>query len=218
MNNFNKFLKTLQKYNSKQEREALLADTIEEIYYILLENTKNKYPDVNYSEFVDKAEIVLFKLGEISVGDVQERMITCPFCEYQDIKQIDTAACFASKDTFKGEFPFGFLDMNSFDDILNELTIKEYENLENEIKYHNNKMFSPSVSLVCKKCNSNLKINLEYEQIISKSSLKNIYKEYLELTIHTNNTFDSLDNLFPFEREFYLKLLEEKIKDKNGIG
>ncbi len=205
-------LNSLKKYTTYQEKEALLLEddaSFSETVAILSDITP-----INELEAV----AMIFKLREISVSDIIELTQTCPHCNYPDIHQIEIKEFFNFKSTL--DIPIGLFE--NIDDIINtsytnDLILSEYIRIEEELEQQNTKVFRPYVFKYCKRCSSQLKFDVHPKSIISKSGPSNIFKEYMNLTFYSSMNKKDVDDMFPYEREIFLNLLKEKLKE-NPLG
>ena len=201
-------LSRINRYTSKDEKDALLLEdsaSFTEIAEVLLRNS-----DVSILN-EPEAVALIFKAREISVSDVIDTTITCGSCGYQNVVQLEIGPMFHDTGS---TIPQGvFTDINEIlsEEAQDDLVLRDLDQVEEELK---TPMFSPIQHKNCKKCNSVMNVTINPRSIISISNISSIYREYFDLTMYTNNTTDSIDNTYPFEREFYLSLLKDKLKDK----
>ena len=205
---------SLTRFNTLQEKSALLVDDDEPISKIVSELTTVK----SYNE--NEAKLFLYKLREISVEDNLEMLVTCPHCNIMNQEYIDINKFYNLdvKKYYKDvELPFGFFD--SPEDVINNtkltdsLSLKEYNDIEKLIHDQNNEIFN-DVSSICRSCKKEIIITFDIKSNFSKSTLKSIYTDYINISMYTNNGVKDIDSLYPFEREIYINLIEDKINTK----
>jgi len=208
-------LSRLEKIITRQEKEALLVDDeepIEDIVKILTDIVP-----INHFE----AEAFLIKIREISGGDIIEYIQTCPHCEVMNDIQITTSELIDLKVPSKFKdftVPIGLF--TELDSIINnkdmdEMTIGEYTALERFVRDRNDKILKRYIDRVCRKCTGTFTIQVEPRDIFSKSTLSSIYKDYVNISMFTNNGSLDIDSLYPFEREIYNNLIQEKMQTED---
>ena len=209
---FDKRLKSLKKYTSAQELEALTLPD-ESLPSEILEVLSDIKP-LNELE----ALALIYKLREISVSDLIEITIPCGHCEYMNIYNIEIEEYFST-------VPDSLLPPGIFtevEDIINtkkadDLILKEYFKIKKELLSNSTTIFSASIKRKCDKCKESLDISIAPLSIISKSSLGSIFKEYVDISYYSNMTKLDVDSMYPFQREITLNLLSEKIKESTQL-
>lgn len=208
-------LQQLKRFNSSQERDALLIDDDESDIEILKCLTDIK--PINNLE----ASAFLLKLREISVGDELELMVTCPHCKIMNDPRIDLSTIFALDNPYFLEdgtqIPVGlFEDISEIINTLeaDKLSMKEYNELERILEEQNNKIFLESAIKYCRKCQGRITIDIEPRSILSKSSLSSLYQEYVNISLFSNNGKLDIDSMYPFEREIFASLIADKMKEE----
>lgn len=202
-----KKLSFLKPYTSEQEKNALIKVldgnfTPIEICSILGGNPSNDL----------EAEAFIFKMREISVGDIVEVTSTCSFCKRADIYFISIPKMFFNdelKDLGITPGLYENIDEVPEGEIINNKTLEEYNVIEEEILENNKKIFNSITETSCK-CGNKSLIKLNYKDIISKFSIKNIFEQYLDISYYTSMTKADTDNMLPFEREIFLGLIQIK--------
>jgi len=201
LNNFNP-------YTTEQEKNALIQTmessfTLVKICKILGIEAANEL----------EAEAFIFKLREISVADLIEITHTCKNCGYQDFFNLSIPKMFF-KDLVE-DYKI-IEDIDELDeDFINNKSLTEYNELENNIDETNRKIFDPICELFCKKCGTGFRTKPEVPNIISKYPIKNIFEQYLDISTFTNMTKRDTDTMIPYEREIFLGLIQVK-EDKKG--
>jgi hypothetical protein len=214
--NYQEKIDSLKKFTTKQERNALLVDDNESIFKILEELTDIKA--VNEEE----AEYLLFKLRDISVSDTFNLIVHCEHCAAINDVTVETTN-FLDENTleFKGvTIPFGFY--NSVEDLLSDeeidkLTWAEYGDLENILLEGNFK--TKPHKIPCRKCKGDMTIIIDIRELFSKSSIKRIYQEYTDISMYSNNGFNDIDSMYPYEREVMASLITQNLqKQEEALG
>ena len=207
-------LLSLKRFTSAQERESLLIDDDEPDSVVL-----NCLTDVKPINTLESSAFLL-KLREISVGDELEVMTTCPHCGAMNDLRIDLSKLFVLNEPYFLEngiqVPIGLFE--DIDEIINtleadKLSMKEYNELEEILEQQNEKIFKDSTNNVCRKCQGLIKINIDPRIILSKSSLSNLYQEYVNISMFSNNGKLDIDSMYPFEREIFGSLIADKMKE-----
>jgi len=212
--NYQKFLNNTKSYFSENEKNAVLfilgdnsdIDPIE-LANILGLSPRNKL----------EAEAMIFQSRKNSVGEIIELKIKCASCSHEDFYFINIEDMFF-KDTLTNTYNFGLLDPyedNEIFDTFEDISIDEYNKIEKNIIEDNKKIFDPCVDITCTKCNNKMKTTIKFYNIISKFEIKNIYEQYLDLSIYGNFSKKDIDSMIPFERELFLGLIQEKNSKKN---
>ncbi len=205
-------LDNLKRYTTKQEKEFLLLE--DDVPLIDKLKTLTDTKPLNELD----AMALMFKLREISVSNIIEIQQEC-HCGSVNAYNIDTNDFFNFD--FEDGIPLGVFE--SINDIINtkitdKLILKEYNKIQEKIVKNAQKVFSPVVKKQCKKCKDELEVMVNPNQIISKSSPASIYQDYLSLSYYSNFSKLDTDSMYPFEREIFLKLLSEKIKEEPKLG
>lgn len=198
-------------YNSFQEKTALIKQSDGEknpirIAKILGLNPSNRF----------EAIAMIFKARENSVDDLIEFNYKCKECGFLDLKSISISDMFF-KDDIDESLPIGIfetLDEIISEEDINNLSIKEFNELEKKLFKNNLAIFDPSIVLTCSKCKNREKTVFDISSVVSKTTLKNIYEQYLDLTYFSNITKYDVDNMYPFEREVFLGLIQKKEDEK----
>jgi len=211
VSDYKEVINNLKRYNSGQEKEALLYLMEDDITalktaQILGANPKNEF----------EALAFIFKLREISVSDLIDLTYTCvnKDCKYQDALHISIPDMFWKDDELDEAVPIGlFQDLDSIEEDIkdiNILSIMDYNVLENKIFSNNYKIFDPKIDIVCKRCNTANSTTISFKSIVSKFSISNIYEQYFDVSYFCNMTKIDTDSMFPFEREIFIGLIQAK--------
>jgi len=99
-------------------------------------------------------------------------------------------------------------------DIINTISIEEYDNLFKDIEENNLKIFNPYFNMTCVKCRKSVETTLEVGSIISKFGIGNLYEQYVDISTYTSMTKADTDSMIPFEREIFMGLIQKKEDDK----
>lgn len=169
-----------------------------------------------------EAIAIIFKLREISVSDIIELTHICKKCDQQSfIHQNIPDMFFQDIENINTGVPIGLY--TSIDDIdeedsdnINNMTIDEYNNIEEVLFSNNIKIFNPVVDVICSSCGYKHKTSIGALDIISKSNLSNIYEQYLDISYYSNMTKSDTDEMYPFEREIFIGLIQKKEDEKDG--
>ena len=162
-----------------------------------------------------EAELMLFKLREISVSDIAEFMITCGQCQAMTEYNVEIEEFFDLGETFTvaGEvLPKGYFE--NIEEIINtnidldEIPLKIYNDIESVIKKQNNSIF-PIVTRHCRKCNNPIELELDIRTNFSKSTPAGIYQDYVDISIFSHNGKLDIDSMWPFEREIFVSLIKD---------
>ena len=173
-----------------------------------------------------EAMAFIFKVREISVSDIIEVSNTCDKCKRQDIHGVNIISMFfqGEKDIDKS-VPIGLFssieDLEDLEDLelsqynINNLSINEYNQMESVLFDNNIKIFNPAVTLICRKCGNEYETALKAVDIVSKSTISNIYEQYLDISYHSHMTKLDTDSMLPFEREIFVGLIQKKEDEKS---
>ena len=199
----------LSSYTTEQEKNALLVNLetpdIIKTCYTLGETPLNEV----------EALALIFKLREISVSDLIELTLTCGSCNYQYVRSVSIPDMFFQSDDL-WDIDIGlFVDASELsDDNINSISIEEFDNLTTKIEENNKKIFNPEVEDCCEKCGYESVILVKPDSIISKFGIKNIYEQYVDISTFTNMTKSDTDGMYPFEREIFMGLIQQKEDEK----
>jgi len=211
------FLENVPKYYTLQEKDACIQ---------LLDT----YTSVDIAKILGlspgnnlEAIAMIFQARKKSVSEIIEVKSLCPSCNTDDFYFIDIDNMFFRDiEGIDTSIPVKLIDdIDDIDDIdtqcaqdINNLSIDEFNELENIIIHNNKCIFDNTVSVQCKKCQNTFDIRINYTDIISKFTIKNIYEQYLDMTQFTNMTKYDVDKMPPFEREIFIGLIQERENKK----
>jgi hypothetical protein len=214
---FTRLIDNLKPYNTKQEKEAVLySKSINFKTDKLLKILGIDEEDIKDLNDIQK-QIVIFRLRYISVGEDIEFNYTCKNCK-QYVPGI------VNIDSFFDDFPHKDITLGYYTDeeiehiIPEDLPITEYNELV-EKHIENRKSFNTHKTVKCIMCNADNEVDINPVDVISKFSIQDIYKNISELTYYTNNGYNDVMNMLPFEREVFVALTNNIIeKENNGEG
>jgi len=216
LKDYKEVLNNLKRYNTFQEKEGMLYSLDDEKTAMKMAKILGSNPN---NEF--EAIAFIFKLREISVSDLIDLNHVCPECDYMNLQVVSIPNMFFKDlDNIDESVPIGlFNDIedipdSEFTENINTISIDQFNEIEEKILSNNLKIFNPAIDLVCKKCGSKDKISIDYANIVSKFSVTNIYEQYLDISHFSNMTKYDTDNMFPFEREIFLSLIQVKEDEK----
>ena len=211
---FKNKLNTLKRYNTFQEKEALIACMDEErTYRKVLEklgyNAKSEY----------EAIAIIFKLREISVGDIIDVTFQCKHCNKNVFYNISIPKMFFNSEIDES-VPVGiYEDIYNIEDIdkyLSEENIDFFDNFREKIFKNNKAIFNNIVDLKCSSCGHKERRIIDAFDIISNFTIKDIYEQYINITYYTNMNKNDIDNCWPFEREIFIGLINKKEEEKSN--
>ena len=211
---YKKVLNSLNQYTTHQEKNVLLKNLDKTYSASEISRMLGAEP---ISEF--EAFAFIFKMREISVSDILELTHSCDSCGYQDFIHYSIPEMFFQyEDDIDNTIPIGLYD--SVDDLndenINNMTIDEYNGIESIIYNNNLKIFNPEISITCKKCGITHKTSIGPLDIVSKFSISNIYEQYSDISYYSSMTKYDTDNMYPFEREIFMGLIQKKEDKKEG--
>ena len=216
-NYFEDKLKSLKRYTTRQEKEFLLLE--DDVTYTERLRVLSDVKPLNEYEAI----ALMFKLREISVSNIIELQKRCS-CGSTNLYQINTAEFF----NFNPEPISGFEDLPvglffGLDDVINtkitdDMIIRDYNKLEKDLLDRSVKIFKLNTTKICQKCGNDIVIDINPVHIMSKSNPASIYKEYLNISFYTNNSKLCIDSMYPFEREIYIGLLNEKLEQEPNMN
>lgn len=218
-NDLEQKLNKLKRFNTLQEKNALLVEDEKPIYDVVSELT-DQIPENEL-----EANMFLLKLREISVSDTIDMIITCPHCgalndnsiSLENFININSPKIFKDSSGKSIKLPIGCF--NSVEDIINNkeaerLTLKEYNEIEKLLIEQNNDFLGEAV-VSCRICKKDMKVEINPRINFSKSSLSSIFQEYVDISIFSNNGKLDIDSLYPFEREIFVSLIKDKINSED---
>lgn len=195
-------------YNTGQEKNALIKSLDSKSNNVLISKILG-YETLSLSE----AEAYIYKLREISVGDIIETRHECK-CGYQGMYYMSIPDMFFKAETENYKICDSFENID--DENINNKSLDEYNEAETDVEDNNKKIFDPVVNFTCLKCKKDFKLQSEVQDIISKYSIKNIFEQYLDISSYTNMTKQDTDSMIPYEREIFLGLIQKKEDDKGS--
>ena len=209
---FREKLGKLKRYTTKQEKDFLLLEEDATLTQ-QLKTVSDVKADNEY-----EALAFLFKLREISVSNLVEIPKSCS-CGYINSFTIDINDMFNFTPEFIPNYEMMAVGIfMSADEIINtnildSLIIKDLKTLNELIFKRSQEIFSPKIIKECQKCNTSLELYFNPASLISKSNPAMIYKEYVDISYYSSITKQDIDSMYPFEREIFLSLLSEKLKE-----
>lgn len=206
-------INSLKRYTSKQELDALLVEDDKPIFDIL-----EALSDIKAINELD-AFALIFKLRESSVSDLIELTKPCQKCNFMNIYNIEIDEFFDLDFERDNDIPLGLF--TSLDDIINtktqdDLILKDYLKLREEVMKNTEQLFKPYVKRTCQKCRTEEEIYVHPKHIISKSNASAIFKEYTDISYYSNNGKLDIDAMYPFHREIVISLINENQKATNS--
>jgi len=205
MNYLHDKVKKLKPYNTKQEKETLLADDDSTLYEILsiISNTSPKNePEALY---------LMLKLREMSVSDVLDVRVECPKCSAVNEFQIPIF----SQDELDTSIPIGLFEtIEEFIINTDELPLSEYNNLQ-DVMNSNNKILLPIMykeECRVQTCQSEIEVTVNPRDSLSKSSLSSIYHEYFSFGKFLHYSNRDVNELLPFERNILFQLIKKDVE------
>lgn len=209
---FKKRLNSLTPYTSKEEKALLLLDDDASIFE-MLDLISDVKPKNEY-----EALALFFKYCAISVSDLIEATQECPNCKFANPIQVEIDEFFNLEKKY--DFPVGIF--TTPDDIINtkradKIILNDYNKLTADLIEQSKNVFKISVKRKCIKCSSQFDIIINPKTLISKSSASSIFREYIDISYFTANSILDIDTMFPYEREIYLNILKEKLKENQGL-
>lgn len=202
----------IKRFTSFQEKEALLESSsnkdIIKISNILGLNPNNEL----------EAEAMILKAREISVSEVIEVTSDCPVCKKINLYNIDVSTMFFNS-KLNSALPEGlFEDLSQlpekYSGALEDLDLDEYNKLEDDLLENNKAIFNTIADVSCMFCGEKYKISIDPIGSISKFNLTNIYEQYSDITYFSNMTKKDVDDMYPFEREIFMGLIQKKEDDE----
>ena len=214
--NYKKYLESVSIYNSKAEKDTSIL-LLEEGKYSPLEIAKSLNISPEPSNNLE-AIAMIFMSRKKSIGEGIETTIKCPYCNHKDFYffNIDNLF-FKDSDTISEEVPVKLInDIEDIDDeFINNISLEELSYYEDIIISNNKKIFDNNIEVTCNNCKEKFKTSINYEKIISKFSIKNIYEQYLDLSTLGNMSKRDIDEMPPYEREIFLGIIQERENKQN---
>ena len=214
---YKEFLENVPFYTSLKEKNSVIFTLDSKVTPAKIARTLGLNPKTEM-----EALAMIFQSRKKSVGETIEIRKQCPNCEHFDFYVIEIDKLFfnENKEHFD-DAPYvlidAFTDLELFEDIpnLDDLSLSEMNELEEKISKNSKFIFDLETSLICNKCGNKMKIFLDYKQILSKFTIKNIYEQYLDITQFSNMNKKDVDDMYPFEREIFMGLIQER-QDRNN--
>ncbi len=203
----------MEPYTTSQEKAALLVSDDDPLEKVLSKLTD--IPPMNEKE----AEALMVKAREISVSTKIEYIISCKGCGTTNNFMIPIEPFFDFEIDYYYHnkiIPKGIFE--SPDDIINNaeadnLTLLEYNDLDDIISKQNETIFTKVSIQYCRTCKKEMTVKIDPRDVFSKSSLKSLYRDYVNISMYSNNSKLDIDTFYPFERELYNNLIAEKMND-----
>lgn len=206
-----------------QEKEALLVEDNKSVYDFIKPLLPKGLIPINELE----ADAFILNIREKSISDEFSFISTCQECQtmneykpsvskflnlnYNETKtevRLSTGIVTLPQGLFTK--PESIINTND----LENLSIKEYNLIEKALFEQNDKILKYTYIGHCRKCGTGALLEITPRENFSVSSLSGLYKDYIEISSFTSNSKLDIDDLYPFEREIYNSLLEEKTKEQ----
>jgi len=200
-------LNSIRRYTTFQEKESLL-ESLEDDVDIMKVSKILKLEPKNELE----ANAFILKAISKSVSEILEINQECPNCQKINMTGINIDDMFF-KEEIDQSIPEGlFEDLSQVSDkyLDEDLSLEDYNRLESIVLDNNEKIFSNIVQVSCIYCSHKYNVRINPIKFISKFSLTNLYEQYSDITYLSNMTKKDIDEMYPFEREIFLGLLQKK--------
>lgn len=219
----NQRMEQLVRIKTWQEKEALLVDDNSDLSTFLKPLLPKGMLPINDLE----ADAFILKIRELSISDQFEYISTCIECQamneykptvssYLNLNLEETKTSFTiSLGTFtlpQGLFTNPESIINTTQ--LEEMSIGDYNAIEKAIFEQNGRILRYTDIGNCRKCGTGALLDVEPRESFSISTLSGLYKDYVNISAFTSNSKLDIDDLYPFEREIYNSLLDEKTKEQ----
>lgn len=212
LNRYKSKIDSIKPYTSIKEKDTMLMQMSGEKNPVKIAESLGYHP-INRFEAI----AMIFKAREVSVSDLIDITLKCSECNHLDMKVVNIPDMFYRGDIDESIEVGLFESLTEIDDeeVINNLSISEYNEYEQKIFKNNLEIFNPLISLKCSKCNHVSEMTLDPSGLISKFSLSNIYEQYLDISYFSHMTKADVDNMYPFEREVFIGLIQKKEDEKN---
>ncbi len=214
MSNLKQISNNLKSYRTKHERDALLYVTDTEFNYQTLLEKLGVEKSIAENLSDKECEYLIFKLRSISVGEMIEFQYECGNCKKTTVAASNIDDMFA--DPIHTDIPEGlFYDEHIDESIehmetvknIEELSITEYDELYNKFEDNNKVLFNSNAVTNCVLCGTQTIIPIAASDIISKITIKSLYENITELMYYSNNGYNDIMEMIPFEREIIISLI-----------
>lgn len=220
----------IEPYKTYQEKDLMLIPSYTDGNYkdetldIALDILKIPENIIN-SLSLNEKKALIYKFREISVGDTLEIKYKCRHCNMPSTGEINIANIIKkpikhSKHIIDlHRLPIDEIDFrNNFIKNINDLDYEEYENIYLNIKDYLT-YYDFSVKVKCFSCKKENILSIYNNKFIfdciSDDSIESLYKNYHALIYYGHWNKTDIDNLYPFERQIYIQLLNKTIEENN---
>ena len=201
---YQKFLESVPKYKTHQEKDASILVLDKNIDILKLKELLN-LKGTNLNEII----AMIFQSRKISVSEIIDITVNCN-CNNVLFKEVDINDLFFNGDLHT-DIPIKIVTTSEdILDLYDDISLLEFEEIEKKFSDNNKSIFNPVVELKCPKCNSTIKTNINFKDIISKFTIKNIFEQYVDITTFTNMNKKDVDDMAPFEREIFIGIIQDK--------
>jgi hypothetical protein len=217
---YKEYLNKVDSYTTLQEKNALLLSFTSESspsdFKKILKFENDEVKSLNDLETV----AMIFKSREKSVDENIGITMTCEHCNFMTLYSVPINSLFFNGDLDES---ISIRLMDNIEDIyeeignIDDLSLDKIEEIEQKVVKNNKAIFNPITEISCKKCLLKNKLRIDYKDIISKNTIKNIYEQYLDITQFTHMTKQDVDNLPPFEREIFINLIQDRENKKDNL-
>ena len=219
----------IEPYKSWQEKELMLVSSyadIEDDSALDIGLDILKIPQSTIKSLtIQEKKALMYKFREVSVGETIEVKFVCKHCKIPNqatisIKNIIKKPIKKSESIIDlHRLPIDENDLRTnFFKNANEMDYEQYEQIAYSIKDYLT-YYDFNVKTNCINCKKQININLYNNKFIfdsmSYESIESLYKTYHSLIYFGHWNKLDIDNLYPFERLFFIGLLNKSIEEQN---
>lgn len=219
----------IEPYTSFQEKELMLVQSYTDINQesaldIALDILKVSKKTIKKLS-IDEKKALIYKFREISVGETIEIKYICQHCKSPCVSKVYLNNII-KKPVKHSEYvvdlhrlPVDEKDLReNFLKNINQLDYEEYENIAYNIKDYLT-YYDFNAQVICFNCKNKNNISLYSNKFIldaiSDESIQSLYKTYQALIYYGKWNKADIDNLYPFERQIFINLLNKTIEEQN---
>lgn len=219
----------IEPYRTYQEKDLLLVPSYtdvndDKVLDVALDILKISKDTLNKLS-IDEKKALIYKFREISVGENFEIKYQCKHCKMPNSSEVSIANII-KKPIKKSDYvidlhrlPINEQDLkHNFIKNIDKLDYEEYENILLNIKDYLT-YYDFTVKVKCLSCKKENVLSIYNNQfildMISDDSITSLYKNYHALIFYGKWGKNDIDNLYPFERQIFVELLNKTIEKHN---
>ena len=173
---------------------------------------------------LDEKKALIYKFREVSVGETLEIKYKCQHCGTPGSSEVSISGIIHTPKKHSDKvrdlhrLPVDEVDLRHNFLTDTDLDYEWYEdlllNIKDYLTYYDFTVH-PKCFACKKECTLSIKSNKFIFEMISDDSITSLYKNYHTLIYYGKWSKNDIDNLYPFERQIFIQLLNKTIEENN---